>query len=104
MRHGSDRGHRAVRVAVRLLVVACSCLFPTATRAALISRATEISMGREAAAEYERQASVDTDPVLTARVRRIGNRLIAASQATEYPFEFHSVETNSINAFSMPGG
>jgi Zn-dependent protease with chaperone function len=95
--------HRAHPIALCLLVLG-SGLLPAASQAAVISRATEISMGREAAQEYERQAAVDTDPVLTARVRRIGNRLIAASQATQYPFEFHSVETNSVNAFSLPGG
>jgi hypothetical protein len=61
-------------------------------------------MGREAAQEYERTEPVDVDPVLTARVRRIGNRLIAAAQFTQYPFEFHSVESNVVNAFSLPGG
>jgi hypothetical protein len=61
-------------------------------------------MGREAAQEYERQAAVDVDPLLTARVRRIGSRLIAAGEAPPYPFEFHSVETNQINAFALPGG
>jgi hypothetical protein len=61
-------------------------------------------MGREAAQEYERTESIDADPMLAARVRRIGNRLIAVCDATQYPFEFHEVETNEINAFAMPGG
>src|SRR5436190_17476906 len=94
---------RAQQIAICLLALGGG-LLPAASQAAVISRATEISMGREAAQEYERQASVDTDPVLAARVRRIGNRLIAASQATQYPFEFHAVETNQVNAFSLPGG
>jgi hypothetical protein len=79
-------------------------LLPFPARAAVLSRSTEISLGREAAQEYERQTSVDTDPVLTARVRRIGSRLMAAAGATGYPFEFHAVETNGINAFALPGG
>jgi Zn-dependent protease with chaperone function len=79
-------------------------LFPTASRAALLSRSTEISMGREAAQEYERTEPVDSDPVLTARVRRIGERLIAATHSTNYPFEVHAVDTNEINAFALPGG
>src|SRR5262249_48132594 len=62
------------------------------------------SMGREAAQEYERTESIDADPVLAARVRRIGNRLIAVCNATQYPFEFHEVDTNQINAFALPGG
>ncbi len=79
-------------------------LWPVPAPAAVIGRSTEISLGREAAQEYERTAAVDTDPVLRARVQRIGSRLIAAEGATAYPFEFHAVETNGINAFALPGG
>jgi Zn-dependent protease with chaperone function len=79
-------------------------LFVIPADAAILSRSTEISMGREAAQEYERAESIDADPVLAARVRRIGNRLIAVCDATQYPFEFHEVETNEINAFALPGG
>lgn len=86
------------------LLLALLALRPSAAQAALISRSTEISMGREAAQQFEREESVDADPVLTARVQRIGNRLIAAGDATGYPFEFHTVETNEINAFALPGG
>lgn len=79
-------------------------LITSTAHAALISRATEISMGREAAQEYERTAPVDGDPVLAERVRRIGNRLIAVGDTPLYPFEFHEVDTNEMNAFSLPGG
>src|SRR5438034_1378356 len=100
--HASQHGsHLFPRIVALLLLLA---LLPAAARAAVISRATEISMGREAAQEYERTTAVDVDPALTARVRRIGSRLIAAGEAAPYPFEFHSVDTNQINAFALPGG
>src|SRR4051794_27086592 len=79
-------------------------ILPSRSVATVINRSTEISMGREAAQEYERTASIDGDPVLTARVRRIGSRLLAAAEAPPYPFEYHAVETNQINAFALPGG
>jgi Zn-dependent protease with chaperone function len=81
-----------------------SLVAPTCAQAALISRSAEISLGRDAAQEYESSASVDADPALAARVNRIGQRLIAAAGTAEYPFEFHAVETNGINAFALPGG
>lgn len=89
-------------MALALALGALLCMAPAG--AAVLSRSAEISLGREGAQEFERQASVDADPVLTARVRRIGSRLIAAAGNTGYPFEFHSVETNGVNAFAMPGG
>jgi hypothetical protein len=91
----------------KLLPAACCLLFlgaPRCGHAALLSRSAEISLGRDAAQEYESTASIDTDPALAARVNRIGQRLIAAAGAAEYPFEFHAVETNGINAFALPGG
>src|SRR5688500_13167351 len=72
--------------------------------AAAIGTSAEISLGREGAQEFERGAAVDVDPVMTARVRRIGHRLIAAGEAPPYPFEFHAVDANSVNAFALPGG
>jgi Zn-dependent protease with chaperone function len=86
------------------LILLWPTLTPAASYAALISRSTEISMGREAAQEFERTTSVDGDPVLAARVQRIGNRLIAVGETPPYPFEFHEVDTNEMNAFSLPGG
>src|SRR5439155_4890019 len=89
----------------RKSLILCFSVFASVStapaRATVLSRSTEISMGREAAQEYERTESVDADPVLAARVRRIGNRLIAVFDATQYPFEFHEVETNEINAFAL---
>src|SRR2546421_258714 len=84
--------YRALQVAAFCLLPSAFCLLPTPARAALISRSTEISLGREAAQEFEKREPVDTDPVLAARVRRIGRRLVAATGATEYPFEFHAVD------------
>jgi Zn-dependent protease with chaperone function len=87
-----------------MLAFLWATLAPAVSQAALISRSTEISMGREAAQEFERTTSVDADPVLAARVQRIGNRLIAVGDTPPYPFEFHEVDTNEMNAFSLPGG
>src|SRR3954453_11311519 len=92
-----------VKMCVSVLLLS-ALLAAAPARAAVISRSTEISMGQEAAQEYERTESIDSDPVLAARVRRVGNRLIAVCDATQYPFEFHEVDTNAVNAFALPGG
>jgi Zn-dependent protease with chaperone function len=89
---------------MRFLVLAAALGGVAPAGAAVLSRSAEISLGREGAQEFERQASVDGDPVLAARVRRIGSRLIATAGNTGYPFEFHAVETNDVNAFALPGG
>jgi Zn-dependent protease with chaperone function len=70
----------------------------------ILSRKTEISMGREAAQQFERTAVIDSDPLLTAKVRRIGARLVSVCEAPDYPFEFHLVDSGTVNAFALPGG
>jgi beta-barrel assembly-enhancing protease len=79
-------------------------LVAPAASAHILSRKTEISMGREAAQEFERSAVIDNDPFLTAKIRRIGARLVSVCEAPDYPFEFHLVDSGVVNAFALPGG
>lgn len=72
--------------------------------AVLIPRHTEISLGREAAQEFERTAIIDNDPYLTAKIRRIGARLVSVCDDPSYPYEFHFVDSGVLNAFALPGG
>lgn len=76
----------------------------------------EESMGRQYAADVEREAKVVTDPEVADRVKRIGEELakvantcvVPASYGSSeiYPFkyEFKVVEDKDVNAFSLPGG
>ena len=81
-----------------------ACLAAGASRAGVIGRSPEISAGREAASMVEKFYTVDTDPAAVARVRAIGRRLAASAKDTEFPFEFHVVESGEVNAFALPGG
>ena len=64
----------------------------------------DVQLGREAAAEIEKQVSVVKDERLTQYVARIGKRLADASPAPEYPYTFKVVAHPAINAFALPGG
>ena len=50
--------------------------------------------------------AVIKDPVLTAYVNRVGQRLVSSREAQEsgFPFTFEVVADPSINAFALPGG
>ena len=59
--------------------------------------------------EAQTKAALDSDPALTARVRRIAHRLIAQvgvfrPDATSWNWEIHTLKTDQINAYCMPGG
>jgi len=68
----------------------------------------EIAMGLQSTPEMEAQfGGLDPDQGLQAKVEQIGEKVVAASDAkqSEYPFAFHLLaDTQTINAFALPGG
>ncbi len=70
----------------------------------LFSKDQDVQLGREAAAEIEKQLVVVSDKSLTDYVNRIGNRLVERGELDKYPFYFKVVKEDSINAFALPGG
>ena len=68
----------------------------------------DVKLGRQAAAEAERQLPVLRDEEVTAYLESVGQRLVAAIppefQHPEFHFYFRVVEDRQINAFALPGG
>src|SRR5579859_3721648 len=63
----------------------------------------EIALGRQLAAEVERQAKVIADPVIAEYVSRVGQNLVRNSDA-KVPFTIKVLDTEDVNAFALPGG
>ena len=63
----------------------------------------EIALGRQLAAEVERQVKLVTDAKVNEFVNRVGQNLVRNSDAL-VPFTFKVIEDDSINAFALPGG
>jgi beta-barrel assembly-enhancing protease len=74
----------------------------------MFSLEQDIQLGRESAAQIEREMQIVNDPRLTALIDRIGSKLIAANAAdkrnAQFPFTFKVINDPSINAFALPGG
>jgi beta-barrel assembly-enhancing protease len=68
-----------------------------------ISLEKEIAMGRQMAAEIERQAKLVEDPTINEYVNRVGQNLVRNSDA-KVPFTIKVVDSDEINAFALPGG
>lgn len=64
----------------------------------------DVEMGKQAAAEIEKEVTIVDDKELTNYVARIGKKLAGASPAPDYPYTFKVVAEPSINAFALPGG
>src|SRR5687768_6727014 len=63
----------------------------------------EVRMGREAAAEVDRQAKFVDDPVITEYINRVGQNVVLHSDA-KIPFTIKVIDSDEVNAFALPGG
>jgi beta-barrel assembly-enhancing protease len=63
----------------------------------------EVRLGRELAAEVDRQAKFVDDPVITEYVNRVGQNIVLHSDA-KIPFTIKVIDSDEINAFALPGG
>jgi predicted Zn-dependent protease len=63
----------------------------------------EIAMGHDLAQQVEASARVVHDPVINEYINRVGQRLVANSDA-RVPFQIKVLEDDEVNAFALPGG
>jgi predicted Zn-dependent protease len=63
----------------------------------------EVKLGRELAAEVDRQAKFVDDPVITEYVNRVGQNIVLHSDA-RIPFTIKVIDSDEVNAFALPGG
>lgn len=70
----------------------------------LFSRDQDIQLGREGAAEVEKQFKVVDDPQLSSYIKNLGEQLVKSKRAGQFPYSFKVVVDESINAFALPGG
>lgn len=68
----------------------------------------DVQIGREAAAEVERQYPIITDDQIEGYLERLGDRLVRAAPADlnkpRFDYSFTPVNLKDINAFALPGG
>ena len=69
----------------------------------LFSIEKEIALGKQLAAQVERQAKIIDEPVVAEYVNRLGQNLVRNSDA-KVPFIIKVIDTEDVNAFALPGG
>ena len=70
----------------------------------MMTEAQELQLGREAAAEIEREMPAYKDDRWQRYVSEIGMRLARVSQRPNLPWQFTVVDVAAVNAFALPGG
>ena len=74
------------------------------TQKSSITREQEMQLGKEAAAQVEREMEIVKNQEIETWLNTIGQRLAKAPQSNAYPYYFKLVNEPSINAFALPGG
>jgi Zn-dependent protease with chaperone function len=66
----------------------------------------DITLGKRAASDAEKQLPLCNAPRVDAYLTKLGMRLAQKlpTGGVQYPFEFHCVNDKAINAFALPGG
>ena len=63
----------------------------------------EIQIGKQLAADVEKNAKLVEDPVIAEYVNRIGQNIVNSSDA-KVPFTIKVIDSEEVNAFALPGG
>jgi beta-barrel assembly-enhancing protease len=63
----------------------------------------EVALGRQLAAEVDRESKFVTDPIVTEYVNRVGQNVVLHSDV-KTPVEIKVIDSNEVNAFALPGG
>ena len=72
----------------------------------MFSKEQDVQLGKESAAEIEKQMPIVRDQAIASFIDGIGRRLLQApeAEAQSYAYSFKVVNDKSINAFALPGG
>jgi predicted Zn-dependent protease len=63
----------------------------------------EVRIGRQVAAEVDKEAKFIDDPIITEYVNRVGQNIVLHSDA-KVPFTIKVIDSDEVNAFALPGG
>ena len=74
------------------------------TVVAAMSTEDEVQWGQKISQEVEKQIPLVKDPLLQARVQRIGASLAAVSDRPNLSYTFKVLDSKDVNAFAVPGG
>jgi beta-barrel assembly-enhancing protease len=64
---------------------------------------TDIKLGKQYSQMVDQSSKLITDPVVTEYVNRLGQNIVRNSDA-QVPFTFKIIDSDVVNAFSLPGG
>ena len=93
--HGRSRSARAVAGVALVGALGAGCA---------VSTQQEVQLGAQQASQVNQQLPIVTDASLNSYINSLGQRLAAYGQRRDIPWHFYIVNTDVVNAMSLPGG
>ena len=69
-----------------------------------LTEADEIQLGKQAAGEIDKEASLITDPAIVKYIDDLGQSMVRKSPRANLQYTFKVVNSPEVNAFALPGG
>ncbi|NQY93721.1 MAG: M48 family metallopeptidase [Campylobacteraceae bacterium] len=91
---------------ITLFIVGCTKQAPITNRSQFImmSESKEIALGEKSYRETLKNAKLSQDTEQIERIRRIGYKIAATVNRSDYKWEFNLIDNKAKNAFCLPGG
>jgi len=88
-----------------VFLVACQTVQQTGrTQFIIVPDSQELQLGQDAYKETLDKNRLSTRSDWQAQLRRVGQRIAAASEKPEFKWEFNVIQGKEVNAFALPGG
>lgn len=101
----------AVRAALLLVLLASSALAGCATvpytgrsQLMFMEESKELALGAQASKEVLTKEHEEKGTARAARVERVGRKIAAVAERPQFEWEFHTIPSETLNAFCLPGG
>ena len=93
-------------IILTFLITSACATTPVSNRSALIliPQSQEISLGKQSYDQILKKEKESEDANLTQIVSRVGQRIVAVSDMPKLDWEFKLIESDTKNAFALPGG
>jgi len=93
-------------IILTILITSACATTPVSNRSALIliPQSQEISLGKQSYDQILKKEKESEDANLTQIVSRVGQRIVAVSDMPKLDWEFKLIESDTKNAFALPGG
>ena len=93
-------------IILTILITSACATTPVSNRSALIliPQSQEISLGKQSYEQILKKEKESEDANLTQIVSRVGQRIVAVSDMPKLDWEFKLIESDTKNAFALPGG